>query len=81
MPRQCTSPTWPSSPVPTGVALAEREDDLSAWMADHEIDGDWVIAPALAGAGADLAWCEGSRRPPPSRALPSRRAWSGWPAP
>ena len=44
--------------APTGVALAEREDDLSTWLADHEIDRDWVIAPALAGAGADLAWCD-----------------------
>ena len=44
--------------APTGVALAEREDDLSTWMADHEIDRDWVIAPALAGAGADVAWCD-----------------------
>ncbi len=46
------------APAPTGVALAEREDDLSTWMADHGIDRDWVIAPALAGAGADLAWCD-----------------------
>ncbi|HSE56226.1 MAG TPA: ATP-binding protein [Nocardioidaceae bacterium] len=44
--------------VPTGVALAEREDELSTWMADHGIDRDWVVAPALAGAGVDLAWCE-----------------------
>ena len=57
-------------PAPTGVALAEREDELSDWMADHEIDRDWVIAPALAGAGVDLAWCEraaaalGGARPP-----------------
>ncbi|WP_457205628.1 sensor histidine kinase [Nocardioides sp. P5_C9_2] len=44
--------------VPTGVALADREDQLSGWMAEHDLDRDWVIAPALAGAGADLAWCE-----------------------
>ena len=46
------------APVPTGVDLAEREDDLSTWLTDHGIDRDWVIAPALAGAGVDLAWCE-----------------------
>jgi signal transduction histidine kinase len=45
-------------PVPTGVALADREDELSVWLADHGIDRDWVLAPALAGAGVDLAWCE-----------------------
>jgi signal transduction histidine kinase len=47
-----------AAPVPTGVALAEREDELSAWMADQGIERDWVLAPALAGAGVDLAWCE-----------------------
>lgn len=46
------------APVPTGVSLAEREDELSTWMADHEIDRDWVLAPALAGAGVDISWCE-----------------------
>jgi signal transduction histidine kinase len=46
------------APAPTGVALAEREDDLTTWLADHDIDRDWVIAPALAGAGVDVAWCE-----------------------
>lgn len=46
------------APVPTGVALAEREDDLSTWLADHEVDRDWVLAPALAAAGFDVAWCE-----------------------
>lgn len=45
-------------PVPTGVALAEREEDLSAWIVGHELDREWVLAPALAGAGVDVAWCE-----------------------
>jgi len=47
-----------AAPVATGVALAEREDELSTWMLDHGIDRDWVLAPALAGAGVDLPWCE-----------------------
>ena len=46
------------APPPTGIVLAEREDDLSTWMADRGIDRDWEIAPALAGAGVDVAWCE-----------------------
>lgn len=44
--------------APTGLDLAEREDDLSAWMADCGIGRDWVIAPALAAAGADVGWCD-----------------------
>jgi signal transduction histidine kinase len=46
------------APVPTGTVLAEREDDLSTWLADHGVDRDWLIAPALAAAGADVAWCD-----------------------
>jgi signal transduction histidine kinase len=38
--------------------LADREDVLSAWLADHGVEREWMIAPALATAGVDLAWCE-----------------------
>ncbi len=42
----------------TGTALAAREDSLSEWLTDHQIDRDWVIAPALAAAGVDVEWCD-----------------------
>ena len=63
------------APTPTGIELAEREDDLSTWLADHGIDRDWEIAPALAGAGADLAWCE---RAASSLAGPALQAGLEW---
>jgi len=40
------------------LARADLEDDLSSWMARHGIERDWVIAPALAAAGADVEWCD-----------------------
>jgi signal transduction histidine kinase len=40
------------------LALADREDDLTAWLEDHDVDQAWLLAPALAGAGVDRAWCE-----------------------
>ncbi|MET0998041.1 MAG: ATP-binding protein [Marmoricola sp.] len=40
------------------LELSEVEDDLSTWLTDHGVQRDWVIAPTLAAAGADLAWCE-----------------------
>ena len=40
------------------MAQADREDALSDWLGDHDVEEDWLIAPALAGAGVDLAWCE-----------------------
>ena len=47
----------PSSP-PRGVELAEREDVLYEWLGGHDVGRDWVIAPVLAAAGLDPAWCE-----------------------
>lgn len=38
--------------APTGVALSQLEDSLTGWLAEHHIERDWEIAPALAGAGA-----------------------------
>ena len=47
-----------AAPPLSGLELAEREDDLSSWMAEHGVDRDWAIAPALAAAGVDTAWCD-----------------------
>jgi signal transduction histidine kinase len=38
--------------------LADQEDALSAWLTRHGVDHEWIIAPPLAAAGVDLAWCE-----------------------
>ncbi len=38
--------------------LVDREDALSSWLARHDVDRDWVIAPPLAAAGVDVDWCE-----------------------
>ncbi len=40
------------------LALADHEDALSSWLSSHSIVRDWMIAPPLAAAGVDLAWCE-----------------------
>ena len=38
------------------LAVADREEELADWLARHDVDRDWVIAPpfAAAGAGVDL---------------------------
>jgi signal transduction histidine kinase len=38
--------------------LADQEDALSAWLTRHGVGHEWIIAPALAAAGVDVAWCE-----------------------
>ncbi len=40
------------------LALADHEEALSLWLARHGVAREWAIAPSLAAAGADIAWCE-----------------------
>jgi signal transduction histidine kinase len=40
------------------LAVADREDALSDWLVSHGVERDWLIAPPLAAAGLDIAWCE-----------------------
>jgi signal transduction histidine kinase len=40
------------------LALADREEALADWLADHGVTRDWVLAPTLAAAGADAEWCD-----------------------
>jgi signal transduction histidine kinase len=40
------------------LAVADREDALSDWLVRHGVERDWLIAPAFAAAGLDIAWCE-----------------------
>jgi len=48
----------PPAGLPDPLRVAEREDALSSWLADHGVGRDWIVAPALAAAGVDVAWCE-----------------------
>ena len=48
----------PEAPVQDPLVLADHEDALSAWLARHGVTREWVIAPPLAAAGIDVAWCE-----------------------
>ena len=40
------------------LTLADNEEILSDWLTAHGVEDPWLIAPALAGAGMDVAWCE-----------------------
>jgi signal transduction histidine kinase len=57
------------------LAMADHEDALSSWLVEHDVDRDWVIAPALAAAGADLAWCERAAAALPGPALEPGLEW------
>jgi signal transduction histidine kinase len=40
------------------LAAADREEALADWLQTNGVTAAWDIAPALAAAGADIAWCE-----------------------
>ncbi|WP_392543171.1 ATP-binding protein [Oryzobacter telluris] len=59
----------------TGLDLADREDELGEWLQDHDVAGGWVLATVLAGAGADLAWCEELAAAVPAASLTPAVEW------
>ena len=48
----------PPPVAPGALELSDLEDDLASWLSGHGVSGEWAIAPLLAAAGVDLAWCE-----------------------
>ena len=40
------------------LVVADREEELTTWLTARGIDAAWRIAPTLAAAGVDVAWCE-----------------------
>jgi len=48
----------PQAAAQEPLAVADREDALSDWLSSHGVEREWDIAPLLAAAGVDLAWCE-----------------------
>ncbi len=48
----------PRAEVLDPLAVADQEDALSSWLSDRGVERDWLIAPSLAAAGVDVAWCE-----------------------
>jgi signal transduction histidine kinase len=48
----------PGSAALDALARADHEQALSLWLTRHGVAREWTIAPPLAAAGVDLAWCE-----------------------
>ena len=48
----------PRPPDPDPLARADREQALASWLTRRGVERAWTIAPPLAAAGADPAWCE-----------------------
>jgi signal transduction histidine kinase len=48
----------PPGPDLDPLARADREQALATWLTRHGVGRAWTLAPPLAAAGVDLAWCE-----------------------
>ena len=48
----------PQALVRDPLSLADREQALASWLNSRGVACEWMIAPPLAAAGADGAWCE-----------------------
>jgi signal transduction histidine kinase len=40
------------------MELSDREDTLTDWLDDHDVQASWDVAPVLAAAGLDVPWME-----------------------
>ena len=65
----------PAAAAHDPLVLADREDALSAWLVRHGVTNEWMIAPPLAAAGADRAWCERAAAALPGPALQPGLEW------
>jgi signal transduction histidine kinase len=65
----------PQAADPDPLVLADREEALSSWLSRHGVEREWTIAPPLADAGVDLAWCERAATILEGRALEPGLEW------
>lgn len=65
----------PPGGIADALELADAEDALSTWLAQHGVGRDWVIAPALAAAGVDANWCDRVAAQLPEHALEPALEW------
>ncbi len=57
------------------ITLADREDELIAWMDAHGVEETWKLAPTFALSGLDLAWLESLGTEMPGEAVPCVLPW------
>lgn len=48
----------PQAAILDPLTLTDREEALASWLSRHGVVREWMIAPPLVAAGADVAWCE-----------------------
>jgi len=44
--------------LPDPLARSDREDEISVWLEDQDVEDGWELAPTFAGTGLDAGWLE-----------------------
>jgi signal transduction histidine kinase len=65
----------PADTTRSPMRVADAEEELGAWLEDHDLEDPWPLAATLAGAGVPLDWCEQAADLLPGRALEAGLAW------
>jgi len=65
----------PSTANVDPMAVADREEAILGWCDAHGIEDAWRIAPVLALAGIDLAWCDRMAKVLDARTLEPGLEW------
>jgi signal transduction histidine kinase len=63
-------------PAADPLAVADREEALADWLDAHDVPRSWEMAPALASAGVDVAWCEQVAQLLDTDSLPAGLEWA-----
>ncbi len=63
------------APKLTAIEAADREDELSDWLEDHEVPYAYEIAPPFAQAGIDPDWLELVANAAPAESLVGAISW------
>lgn len=64
----------PSGPV-DALARSDAEEALGDWLDAHDVGRSWLLAPPLAAAGVDVAWCEKAAEVLAGHALQAGLEW------
>ncbi|HYH35698.1 MAG TPA: ATP-binding protein [Nocardioides sp.] len=65
----------PRSATEDPLSVADREEEVEAWLEERGVDDAWRLAGALAPIGTDAAWCTRVEAVVPAEALRPALAW------
>ncbi len=65
----------PASSAKSALDLADVEDAISRWLADHGVDDGWKVAPGLVAAGMDEAALDALASNLPDESVADAVAW------